>query len=56
MQEVHADGAQLAELSALVDSGQLSLRLAGRLPLAEVAAAHERLAGGGLRGRLVLEP
>ncbi|WP_410812610.1 NADP-dependent oxidoreductase [Micromonospora sp. 067-2] len=56
VQEVHADGAHLAELSALVDSGQLSLRLAGRLPLGEVAAAHERLTVGGLRGRLVLEP
>ncbi|MFG1840634.1 NADP-dependent oxidoreductase [Micromonospora sp. NPDC049175] len=56
VQEVHADGALLAELSALVDSGQLSLRLAGRLPLTDVAAAHQRLAAGGLRGRLVLEP
>ncbi|MET7962342.1 NADP-dependent oxidoreductase [Micromonospora zamorensis] len=56
VQEVYADGARLAELSALVDSGRLSLRLAGLLPLVEVAAAHERLAAGGLRGRLVLEP
>jgi NADPH:quinone reductase len=56
VQEVHADGVRLAELSALVDSGQLSLRLADRLPLAEVGAAHERLAAGGLRGRLVLTP
>ncbi|MFC7711642.1 NADP-dependent oxidoreductase [Micromonospora lupini] len=56
VQEVRADGARLAELSALVDGGQLSLRLADRLPLIEVAAAHERVAAGGLRGRLVLVP
>ncbi|WP_406081745.1 zinc-binding dehydrogenase [Micromonospora sp. NBC_00858] len=56
VQEVYADGARLTELSALVDNGQFGLRLAGRLPLAEVAVAHERLAAGGVRGRLVLVP
>ncbi|MGC4879877.1 NADP-dependent oxidoreductase [Micromonospora sp. DT43] len=56
VQEVRADGARLTELSSLVDGGQLGLRLADRLPLTEVAAAHERLAAGGLRGRLVLVP
>lgn len=56
VQEVCADGGQLTELSALVDGGQLSLRLAERLPMTEVAAAHERVAAGGLRGRLVLVP
>ncbi|MET8253634.1 NADP-dependent oxidoreductase [Micromonospora sp. NPDC005197] len=56
VQEVCADGARLAELSALVDSGRLTLRLAHRLPLDEVATAHERLATGGLRGRVVLVP
>lgn len=56
VQEVFADGARLAELSALVDAGRLSLRLAGVLPLEEVAEAHERLAAGGVRGRLVLAP
>ncbi len=54
VQEVWADGARLTELSALVDTGHLTLRVAGTLPLAQVADAHERLAGGGLRGRLVL--
>ena len=52
---VHADGARLAELSALVDAGRLTLRVAGTYPLAHIAQAHERLAAGGLRGRLVLE-
>jgi NADPH:quinone reductase-like Zn-dependent oxidoreductase len=53
---IRSDGHQLAELAALVDAGRLTLRVAGTLPLHEARAAHERLAGGGLRGRLVLEP
>ena len=52
---IRADGARLGELAALVDAGRLTLRVAGTYPLAEVAAAQERLAAGGLRGRLVLE-
>ena len=47
---------RLGELAALVDAGRLTLRVAGTYPLADVAAAQERLAAGGLRGRLVLEP
>ena len=54
--EVWADGARLAELSALVDAGRLTLRVADTLPLTAAAAAHERLAAGGVRGRLVLVP
>jgi NADPH:quinone reductase-like Zn-dependent oxidoreductase len=54
VQEVWADGGRLAELSALVDAGHLTLRVAGTYPLEEIAGAHERLAAGGLRGRLVL--
>ncbi|MET9607672.1 NADP-dependent oxidoreductase [Streptomyces sp. NPDC006512] len=53
---VAADGAQLAGLSALVDAGRLTPRVAGVLPLARAAEAHRRLARGGLRGRLVLVP
>lgn len=56
VQEVFADGARLAELAALVDAGQLTLRVAQALPLADVAVAHQRLADGGQRGRLVLLP
>ena len=52
---IRADGARLGELAALVDAGRLTLRVAGTYPLAEVAAAQEQLAAGGLRGRLVLE-
>lgn len=54
--ESFADGARLAELSALVDAGHLTLRVAQQIPLAEAARAHERFAAGGLRGRLVLVP
>ncbi|MEU4217273.1 NADP-dependent oxidoreductase [Actinoplanes sp. NPDC026623] len=56
VQEVFADGARLTELAALVDAGRLTPRVAGTLPLEEVAGAHERMSAGGLRGRLVLVP
>ncbi|MDN3354252.1 NADP-dependent oxidoreductase [Actinomadura sp. DC4] len=55
-QWIHADGARLAALVRLVEAGSLTPRVAGTLPLDQVAAAHERLAAGGLRGRLVLTP
>ena len=54
--EAWADGGRLTELSALVDAGLLTLRVADALPLAAVAAAHARLTAGGVRGRLVLVP
>jgi NADPH:quinone reductase len=50
------DGRQLAELSGLAGSGQLTTRIAGQLPLAQAAEAHRRLAGGGVGGKLVLIP
>jgi NADPH2:quinone reductase len=53
---IRADGARLADLVALVETGRLTLRVAGTLPLEQVAAAHERVAKGGLRGRVVLVP
>jgi len=53
---IRADGDRLAELARLAENGTLPLRVAGVLPLAEAATAHERLAAGGLRGRLVLTP
>lgn len=49
---IRADGRRLAELAA----AGLSHRVAGVLPLAGVREAHERLARGGVRGRLVLVP
>lgn len=56
VQEVFADGARLAELSALVDAGHLTLRVADTIPLADAPSAHERFVAGGLKGRLVLVP
>jgi NADPH:quinone reductase-like Zn-dependent oxidoreductase len=35
-------------------AGQLTPRVAATLPLEQVAAAHQRVAAGGLRGRIVL--
>lgn len=55
--EVFADGARLAALSALLDSGHLTSRVAQEFPLAQAAAAHERFSAGGLSGaRVVLTP
>ncbi|MGW0882065.1 NADP-dependent oxidoreductase [Streptomyces sp. NPDC002671] len=54
--EVSADGARLSELVRLVDEGVLTLRVAETFTLADAAKAHERLAQGGVRGRLVLVP
>jgi NADPH:quinone reductase len=53
---VRADGARLAELAALVERGELATRVAETLPLDRAGEAHERLAKGGLRGRVVLVP
>ncbi|MFD7706396.1 NADP-dependent oxidoreductase [Streptomyces sp. NPDC059785] len=54
--EVRADGARLGQLVALVDEGVLTTRVAGTYALDDAARAHERLAEGGVRGRLVLVP
>ncbi|MFF7450696.1 MULTISPECIES: zinc-binding dehydrogenase [unclassified Streptomyces] len=54
--EVAADGARLAELVGLVDEGVLTLRVAETFALEDAVKAHARLAGGGVRGRVVLVP
>jgi NADPH:quinone reductase-like Zn-dependent oxidoreductase len=53
---VHADGARLARLWDEVVAGRLRLRVADTYPLVDAGAAQERLAAGGVRGRLVLLP
>ena len=53
---IRTDGPQLAQLAALADAGRLTPRVAATLPLQEAAAAHRRVAAGGLRGRIVLTP
>ncbi|GJF22471.1 NADPH:quinone reductase [Streptomyces sp. HO565] len=51
-QWISADGTALAELAAM----GLTLRVADTLPLERAPEAHDRLAAGGMRGRLVLVP
>jgi NADPH2:quinone reductase len=56
VQEVFADGERLGELVRLVEAGRLTLRVADEVPLSQASRAYERVAEGGLRGRLVLVP
>jgi NADPH:quinone reductase len=53
---IRTDASRLAELAALVDAGHLSPRVADVRPLESVAAAHEQVSAGGIRGRIVLRP
>ena len=53
---IRTDAPRLAELATLADAGRLTPRVASIRPLEEVADAHRRLAKGGLRGRIVLQP
>lgn len=53
---ITADATQLTHLADLVDTGALTLRVAGIHPLADATTAYTRLAKGTLRGRLVLTP
>lgn len=54
--QVAPDGAQLAELARLAETGDLTLRVAQTYAFADAPAAHERLEKGGIRGRLILTP
>lgn len=49
------DHAAIARIGEQVSARLLALRVAAILPAAEAAAAHQRLAEGGLRGRIVLD-
>lgn len=53
---IRTDARGLADLAGLAQEGRLTPRIAATQPLETVAAAHDRLAAGGLRGRIVLEP
>jgi NADPH:quinone reductase-like Zn-dependent oxidoreductase len=53
---VHRDGDRLAELLARSASGELEVRVAGTVPLAEAATAYAKVAAGGQRGRWLLVP
>lgn len=52
---VEPDGHALDEISALVESGRLSVAVDEVFALENAAAAHQRLERGGVRGKLVLE-
>jgi NADPH:quinone reductase-like Zn-dependent oxidoreductase len=54
--EVHPDGARLAQLLDATASGHLPARVHAVVPLDEAVAAHRAVAGGGVRGKYVLQP
>jgi NADPH:quinone reductase-like Zn-dependent oxidoreductase len=53
---VRSDAAQLTELSARVDRGELSVDVAERVSLADLASVHARAAEGKLGGKVVVLP
>ncbi len=52
--QVRANGAQLAELAALVDTGVVRVAVDSVYPLERARAAHERASEGHLQGKIVL--
>jgi NADPH:quinone reductase-like Zn-dependent oxidoreductase len=53
---VRSDAAQLGELVARVDAGDLTIDVAQRRPLTDLAAVHDQAAAGQLLGKTVLIP
>ena len=51
-----ASAAVLAELAGLVAAGELEEPIAGTFPLSQVRDAYAELAGGHIRGKIVLIP
>ncbi|MFE6273803.1 NADP-dependent oxidoreductase [Streptomyces goshikiensis] len=52
--QVRSNGAQLADLGHLLDTGAVRVALDSTFPLADARAAHERAARGHIRGKIVL--
>jgi NADPH:quinone reductase-like Zn-dependent oxidoreductase len=52
--QVRSDGAQLAELGALLDAGTVRVALDSTYPLADAVKAHDRAARGHIQGKIVL--
>lgn len=52
--QVREDGAGLNELTKLVDSGSLRLRVHSTFGLSEIQAAHERFLRGSLAGKITV--
>jgi NADPH:quinone reductase-like Zn-dependent oxidoreductase len=53
---VRADAAELSQLVALVDRGELTVDVAQRVPLSELPAIHAQAAAGDLHGKVVAVP
>jgi NADPH:quinone reductase-like Zn-dependent oxidoreductase len=53
---VRSDSAELAELSARVDRGELTVDIAERIPMAELASLHTRAGDGSLAGKVIVLP
>lgn len=53
---VHPDAEVLSRLVALVDSGELHVEIARRVPLSEVPALHEQAEAGQVHGKVVIVP
>lgn len=52
--QVRSSGAQLAELAELLDAGTIRVAVDSTFALADARKAHERAAGGHIRGKIVL--
>lgn len=52
--QVRSNGAQLAQIAALLDAGTLRVAIDSTFPLADARSAHERAARGHIRGKIVL--
>ena len=52
--QVRSNGAQLAQMRDLLDAGTIRVAIDGTFPLANARQAHERAAGGHIRGKIVL--
>jgi len=53
---VRIDAAQLAELAARVDRGELTIGIAERVPMTDLGSIHTRVADGTLTGKVVILP
>jgi NADPH:quinone reductase-like Zn-dependent oxidoreductase len=53
---VRIDAAELAELSARVDRGELTVDIAERVPMADLASVHTRAGDGSLAGKVIILP
>jgi NADPH:quinone reductase-like Zn-dependent oxidoreductase len=51
---VEPDGPALAQIARLIDAGKVEVEVEQVFPLAEVAAAHERMESGRTQGKLVV--